>query len=172
VPPMSASDQDTIDRAAARLVDAGLADEAALRGCRDDEIDQLEGSLGIKLPSTYRQFLARMGRSAGAFLSGTDFLFADLPELRRQAERLLEEANVSFCLAEADFVFAVHQGYQFLYFTTGQLDDPAVWHFAEGVSEPRCAFEHFSQWLSACTSDEIAMWQDITRHAHLPSRKR
>jgi SMI1-KNR4 cell-wall len=160
---MSASDQDAIDRAAARLIDAGLGDEAAFRGCRDDEIDHLESSLGVKLPSIYRRFLARMGRSAGAFLSGTDFLFAGLPELRRQAERLLEEANVSFRLAEADFVFAVHQGYQFLYFTTGQLDDPAVWQFAEGVSEPRCVFDHFSHWLSACTSDEIAAWQDTSR---------
>src|SRR5437660_297312 len=116
---MSASDQDTIDSAAARLIDAGLGDETAFRGCRDDEIDHLEGSLGVKLPSIYRRFLARMGHSAGVFLSGTDFLFASLPELRQQAERLLEEANVSFRLAEADFVFAVHQGYQFLYFTTG-----------------------------------------------------
>jgi len=156
---MSASDQDAIDRAAARLIDAGLVDEAAFRGCRDDEIDHLAGILGVKLPPIYRRFLSPLGRSAGTFLSGTDFLFAGLPELRRQAERLLEEANVSFRLGKPDFVFAVHQGYQFLYFTTGQLDDPAVWHFAEGVSEPRCVFDHFSQWLSACTSDEIAVWQ-------------
>ena len=88
---MSASDQDAIDRAAARLIDAGLVDEAAFRGCRDDEIDHLEGILGVKLPSIYRRFLARMGRSAGTFLSGTDFLFAGLPELRRQAEEVAAE---------------------------------------------------------------------------------
>lgn len=158
---MSTSDQDTIDRTTARLIDAGLADETTLQGCREDEISHLECSLGIELPSIYRQFLARLGRSAGAFLTGTDFLCAFLPELRRQAERLLEETNASFRLAETDFVFASHQGYQFLYFTTGQLGDPAVWCFADGDSEPRCVFDHFSQWLSACVSDEIAAWQAI-----------
>ena len=160
---MSASEKDVIDRAAARLIDAGLADEAALRGCGEQELAQLERSLGVALPSIYRQFLARMGRSAGAFLIGTDFLFTVLPELRGQAELLLDEVNSPFRLAKADVVFAMHQGYQFLYFTTGEADDPPVWHFAEGDAEPRRVFAHFSEWLSACITDEIAAWQDISR---------
>ena len=57
----------------------------------------------------------------------------------------------------------MHQGYQFLYFTTGQLDDPAVWHFAEGDTGPRCVFARFSQWLSACVSDEIAAGQALSQ---------
>jgi hypothetical protein len=160
---MSASAKDVIDRAAARLIDAGLADEAALWGCRAEEVAQLEGSLGVALPSIYRQFLARMGRSTGAFLTGTDFLFARLVDLRGEAEHLLEEVNSPFRLAKADFVFTMHQGYQFLYFTTGEADDPSVWHFAEGDAEPRRVFAHFSEWLSACITDEIAAWQETRR---------
>ena len=90
-------------------------------------------------------------------------LAATIVGLRGDAEHLLEETNASFRLTNADFVFAMHQGYQFLYFTTGQSDDPPVWHFAEGDTEPRRVFAHFSEWLSACVTDEIAAWQEISR---------
>jgi hypothetical protein len=160
---MSVSDEDVIDRAAVRLIDAGLADEAALQGCRADGLAQLERSLGVTLPSIYRQFLARMGRSAGAFLTGTDFLFARLADLRGDAERLLEEVNSPFRLTKADVVFAMHQGYQFLYFTTGEAADPPVFLFTDDSAEPRRVYAHFSEWLSACITDEIAAWQETHR---------
>src|SRR3974390_386191 len=158
---MSLWNQHAIARDVARLIAAGLADDGAIQGCREDEIRHLERGLGLVLPSIYRQFLERVGRAAGTVLSGTVFLSARLPELRRQAERLLDQAGVPFRLADADFVFAMHQGYQFLYFTTGEVDDPAVWHFADGDAQPRRVFDHFSQWLSACISDEIAAWEGI-----------
>jgi SMI1 / KNR4 family (SUKH-1) len=150
------SDDCPVERAVTRLIAAGLADPATIRGCRGEEIDRIEKDLGMALPASYRRFLMKMGRSAGAFLSGTDFLLADLGGLRAQAELLLHEAKMGFHLKDTDFVFAVHQGYQFLFFDTAEPDDPAVWLYAEGDVAPRQVFGHFSQWLDACVSDEIA----------------
>jgi hypothetical protein len=143
------------ERAVTRLIEAGLAEPAKIRGCREEEIGQLEKELGVALPAFYRLFLARMRRSACAFLSGTDFLFADLGGLRRQAEQLLRESKAGFRLSDTDFVFAVHQGYQFLFFDTKESDDPAVWRYEEGDAASQKVFRHFSQWLDACVADEI-----------------
>jgi hypothetical protein len=154
-------DDSFVERAVTRLIEAGLAEPASICGCREEEIRRLEEGLGVALPASYGQFLARMGRSAGAFLTGTDFLFADLGGLRLQAEELLHETKADFCLKDTDFVFVVHQGYQFLFFDTKDSDDPAVWHYEEGDAAPRKVFSHFSEWLDACVSDEIDAHSDL-----------
>jgi hypothetical protein len=144
-----------LESAVTRLVEAGLAEPATIRGSREEELGRFEKDLGVALPVVYRLFLTRMGRSAGAFLLGTDFLLADLGSLRLQAEQLLDEGKVGFRLKETDFVFAVHQGYQFLFFDTKESDDPAVWLYDEGDVASRKVFSHYSEWLEACVSDEI-----------------
>jgi SMI1/KNR4 family protein SUKH-1 len=148
-------DDSFVERAVTRLIAAGLADPATIQGCRDEDIERLERESGVALPIAYRLFLRRMGRSAGAFLVGTDFRFADLGGLLRQAEQLLQETQSPFRLKDADFVFAVHQGYQFLFFDTTESDDPAVWLYDDGEAAPREVFDHFSEWLEASVSDEI-----------------
>ena len=150
-----AKNHSLVESAVTRLIEAGLAEPATIRGCREEEIGRLEQDLCVALPAFYRLFLTRMGRSCGAFLTGTDFLFPDLGSLRLQAEQLLLETNVGFRLKDADFVFAVHQGYQFLVFDTKESDDPAVWLYEEGDVASRKVFNHFSEWLEACVSDEI-----------------
>ena len=156
-------DDSFVERAVTRLVEAGLAAPAMIRGCADEEIGRLEKQLGLALPASYRQFLRRMGRSAGTFLRGTDFLFAGLGGLRLQAEQSLHETKASFRLKDTDFVFAVHHGYEFLFLPTQESDDPAVWHYAEGDSAPVKVFNHFSEWLDACVADEIDAYSAPSR---------
>jgi SMI1-KNR4 cell-wall len=150
-----------VERAVTRLIEAGLAEPAVIRGCREEEIGRLEKDLGVALPAFYRQFLMRMGRSAGAFLSGTDFLFVDLGGLRLQAEQLLHETKAGFRLKNTDFVFAVHQGYEFLFFDSKESGDPAVWRYEESDPAPQKVFSHFSEWLDACVSDEIGAYSTL-----------
>jgi hypothetical protein len=94
-----------------------------------------------------------MGRSAGEFLVGTDFLFPDVLTLRGQAEGLLRECAAPLVLDPADFVFAMHQGYQFLFFRCDGSDDPPVFHYQDGDSFTRVA-DRFSAWLAYCVVDE------------------
>jgi hypothetical protein len=68
---------------------------------------------------------------------------------------LLRQSKAKVALDESDFVFAVHQGYQFLFFKSG-MQDPAVFLFLEGEENFEKVAQRFSDWLIGCVSDEIA----------------
>src|SRR3954464_9362732 len=101
------------------MVRAGLARPDELRGCAETEIASIEEQFGVVLPSAYRDWLLAMGKGAGQYLMGTDAFFPTVLTLRSWAEELLEENGQPFELPAACFVFLMHQGYQFMYFETG-----------------------------------------------------
>lgn len=154
-----------IEEAATQLINANVASTNTINGCTKNEIEQIEAIFDINLPTVYRQFLKRMGKSAGDFLVGTDYLFPDLLKLRKIAEDLIEDCSAQFILNKLDFVFAAHQGYQFLFFrVSDSSDDPAVFYFLEGEEEPKQVFNHFSEWLLECVFDEIAAFKSLGKN--------
>jgi len=119
-------------------------------GCPRGQIDEIESSLGVRLPSSYRRFLARFGRDDGASaaLRGSDYYLPLLLDLRSGAEELLRESNSSFALHPQDFVFWMHQGYQFCFFRAdGSNQDPPVFYYFEGWPQPQEKFISVSDWL-------------------------
>ncbi len=153
--------QDTVESAAMQLIAEGVASQDSVKGCSEAEIAEIEKMCGIKLPAIYRQFLKRMGKEAGSFLDGTNYLYSTLPSLRRQAETLLKECNTHLSLDKNDFIFAVHQDYQFLFFNVQTSDDPAVFLYLEFEKSFKQVYNHFSEWLLACVSDEIAAFKEL-----------
>jgi hypothetical protein len=147
---------DTVHGVLKQLIAAGLVTSTSVEGCSDQEIEAIEQKLGVNLPGAYRQFLAQMGRCAGTFFQGTDFLYRELPTLRGQAEELLRGCDVGLELNRSDFVFAVHQGYTFLFFQCGRSDDPPVFLYEEAETSFRQVAESFSSWLVGCATDQIA----------------
>src|SRR5262249_39354390 len=149
--------RDFLEDTLSRLADAGLFGAGAdqPRGCTPDEITDIEGRHGSALPSAYCRFLAAMGRSAGSFLAGTDFLYPGVLALKAQAERLLAGCKSDLHLHRTDFVFTLHQGYQFLFFRSGVSDDPPVFFYDEGAPRFEQAADAFSTWLKSCADDEI-----------------
>ena len=147
--------QDPIQQATARLTAAGLASLTTLIGCTEAEIRQIEHQYAVQLPEMYRQFLLQMGKAAGSFLKGSDLFFPEVLGLRKQAEAILADSDTPFTLTKEDFVFLVHQGYEFLFFPTGASGDPPVWLYLEDETGPEKLFDHFSVWLLASVSDEI-----------------
>lgn len=116
------------------------------------------------MPSSYRSFLRLVGQGAGEFLVGTDWTFPCLAGLRASAERLLNENRVeSNALSSTAFVFAMHQGYQFLYFDGALSVDPPVLLFLDGEAGPRQVSTSFSEWFLRCVDDEIAMYEKLRR---------
>jgi hypothetical protein len=155
--------QGAVEQAIAALTEAGLVNPSALKGCAPQEIAQIEARFNLQLPPIYKEFLARMGKAAGRFLVGSDFLFPAPLHLRDDAEALLQQSGVAFRLDRSDFVFVGHQGYEFIFFNVADSLDPAVFLLTED-EEPNRVFSHFSEWLLSCVADEIKAFKSL-RHA-------
>lgn len=152
-------ERDAVGAAVERIREVGLAAERPLQGLEETEIREVARRQGVaELPAVYVQFLSRLGRSAGDFLRGSDFLYPDLLPLKDYARQLLEEDEAGFGLGPQHFVFLMHQGYQFLYFDATESDDPPVYLYLEGEGEPSQVADSFSAWLETAVEEEIEEW--------------
>jgi hypothetical protein len=138
----------------ARIIAGGLAAGDEIAGCTELEIAALEAAFGRPLPASYRVFLAALGRGAGEFMSGTDMFHDQLGGLRAAAETLIARSGSPAELKPSDWIFALHQGYQFLYFDAAAGPDPQVFHVMEGEAAKPVAAS-FSEWLDGAIADEI-----------------
>jgi hypothetical protein len=152
--------QSAVRRVLEELTAAGLVTTETLQGCTDDEIAALEQAHGVTLPAAYREFLCVMGRQAGTFFRGTDFLYGDLDGMREAADDLLADDEADE-LDAADFVFAMHQGYNFLFFRCGISDDPPVLLYVEQEPGVREVANSFTAWLQGAARDEIGLAAEL-----------
>lgn len=137
-----------------RLIRAGIATTDEIRGCSLEETDELESYVKGQFPQSYKIFLLTMGRGAGKFFEGTDIFYPEILEIRRGAEDLLDEDNSDFELSTSDFVFALHQGYQFMYFSVVEdVDDPPVYYYMEGAEASHKKWASFSEFLLKSVHD-------------------
>ena len=135
-----------------RLEGSQLVSERTLVGCTDGEIAALEETLGLALPSAYRQFLGGAGKFAGSFMEGSDFLLNDLIDINEAAVELADDEGLGNEV-RGHPVFLMHQGYQFLFFADGDSNDPPVMRFLEGEGIDQVA-SAFSEWLTRTISEE------------------
>jgi len=137
-----------------RLIQAGVAYPNEIKGCSRAQIDEVRSVAKQKLPQIYEMFLSTMGCGAGRFFEGTDIFYPDILANRETAEELLKEDESSFSLSETDFVFACHQGYQFMYIPLSELEpDPPVFYYMEGMGYPMKKWDHFSDFLLKAVED-------------------
>lgn len=153
-----------LDLVKKRLVEANLANPTSFVGCTPSEIASLETTFGLRLPESYKEFLAAMGRAAGRFLVGTDFLLKMIDlQFREGAEKLLRCCESGFVLPSDAYVFLFHQGYTFLFFRCAGHPDPPLSMFTEAESFPLEVARSFSTWLVRAVDDQIAVWREVQR---------
>ena len=124
--------------------------------CTEEQISQLEEQYGVHLPLEYRRFLK--GEHAGVYskLFGSDFDMKYLPELRQWAKEILEECGKPFELQPNNFVFLMHQGYFFSYFScTNHNDNPPVYCYLEGKPGPELEAEKFTDWIDMVRNSQV-----------------
>lgn len=118
-----------------------------IKGCSLEEISKIEEFYDIKLPYSYKKFLVKMGHNAGDFLSGTDAFYNNIFNLKNWANELLYECKQPFTLESKYFVFAMHQGYQFWFFSTEGNIDPEIYYYYEGEKIFYKKHQNFSEFL-------------------------
>lgn len=107
-----------------RLIRTGVAAPGEVRGCSDDEIDDLESRYGVRLPRSYRLFLRRMGQAAGRLGECPDDLL--YPAARKLAGMRGELRHLP-----ADFI-VVFEGMELPWYLGLRCqgeDDPPVYYF-------------------------------------------
>jgi hypothetical protein len=129
---------------------------AGTSGLSQDDIRNLGSELGVQFSASYECFLSRVGRSAGGFLVGTDFVADRLLEINAAAREIVDEEPEAFDESgSCVFAFAMHQGYQFLFVNDPQCDAAPVFRYLEGAGVVRVA-DSFAAWLEATVGEEIA----------------
>jgi hypothetical protein len=143
-------ESDFINKFIEKLIQSGAASFWNLRGCFKSEILALEKHSGFKLPGIYRDYLSKMGYSAGKLFIGTDVSYKWLFELRDFLQETLETDESGIELPENIFVFSSHQGYiyHFFYVVEG-IEDPPVFGYKEGDLFVKKINESFSDFLLA-----------------------
>ncbi|MEP6895269.1 MAG: SMI1/KNR4 family protein [Chloroflexota bacterium] len=136
------------------LVKNELATSDELQGCSEEEIEHLEKFIGVKLPKTYREFLALIGHNTGIYRRGSDHLYKDLFNLTEDTKEILMKGP--FKLPKDAFVIMSHQGYIFTYFRLSDGDDPPVFAYMENESKPKKLSVSFSEYLSKSMEEEIS----------------
>lgn len=109
--------------------------------CPEVGINRLVERFG-KLPATYMQFLRTMGLRAGDYMRGSSAFYNEIEELEYGAKELLEDNNSKLELPANAFVFWMHQGYQFAFFSLDDGDDPKVYYYNEVNTEDVFVLTH------------------------------
>jgi hypothetical protein len=102
----------------------------------EEEIQQLQEKLGLKLPEAYKEFLLWAGSDGGPLYSDSCYLGAVMGCNREDAEEILREDQSSEILPEDAIVFTVHHGgYAFCFIRASEGNDPPV-HYYYPVPDP------------------------------------
>jgi len=98
---------------------------------------------GQKLPDDYLQFMKKAGNGI-EFLRGSSYTMQEIGKLKNGAIELLEEDESDEALSDNDFVFFMHQGYQFYFFRLDEFPNPAIYYYGEGENSARFIYKYDS----------------------------
>jgi hypothetical protein len=129
------------------------------RGCKAEELDDVEHRFGIKLPMLYRTMMqldaARLA-SAGIVVP-----LNRLQESREDANAILMQDGYSFRLAPCDVVFAWVDIYAFYFFKANEESDPPVMEFNYYLNrsngEPMVAYRTLSMYFAIALRQYLNM---------------
>ena len=97
-----------------------------------DEINHLKQLVSDNnLPDTYLTFMKNAGNGI-RFFRGSSYAMSEINNIKLWAQELLEEDCSTETLTTNDFVFFMHQGYQFYFFRLNEGDNPPVYFYEEG----------------------------------------
>lgn len=142
------------------LVSSGGLAGSDLEGCSDDEVSDIEKQIGCSLPSAYRSYLKMAGHEANGFLAESEIRYRNLPSIAEALDGL-GETGCPWTPGQKDFVFMMHQGYEFTFFRLGEGEDPPIYQYVEGWTGPKLAWPSFTQFLFEMSQSYLAYLDKI-----------
>jgi hypothetical protein len=142
----------------ALLVSSGVARPDEFQGCTAEELTVFERDFGLNLPAIYRQFLARMGHSAGK-LFAHDHVLAYYPAVRSMlndlripreepVESLDEETYLrTVTLPDNALIIAGRLDEQFHFIVCQGGEDAPVFYFSEEGEPREQIYDSILDWL-------------------------
>lgn len=118
----------TIENFCNLLAHYRATDIDCFKGISEKRIEGLEKRFNIKFPLIYREFLLKMGKSAGSYGRGEEIFIHALPNMQKYSNEILEEDNSEFYPLKNKWVFFKHAT-EFFFFPTDQGDDPPVFGY-------------------------------------------
>lgn len=117
------------------------------RGCTEDEIAAVASDQGTELPAEYVRFLRRCGYRDPCPNNGNVIFYPEILGLKIDAQGLLDESANKPILSDDAVVFAMHDGFEFLFMRSTEGDDPPVYYFIEGGEKPVKSHHSFTEFL-------------------------
>lgn len=137
-----------------RLDSSGVASQADLVGCSDQEIARVEAKYRVTLPTSYRLFLRTMGHKSGRLFTH-DHVRASYADVIG----MTEERGASGALPESDVLVILSRlREQWLFIRCSGGNDAPVMYYGEGDVKPRESHASVLDWLETwCEEAEEAI---------------
>lgn len=140
--PIVPKDPQTPQQLIARLIKCGEVEESEFIPCTDEDIQMLEKEHEVILPESYKSFLRRMGKGAGAFLID-DQMSVFYKSLKRLGTKVEPDDYNNVPLPSKSFIFVDRLSSTFLYFVAdGSSEDPPIFSVSE-LGEIKEVFKSF-----------------------------
>lgn len=117
-------------------------------GCTAEEVAAIERERGLRLPRSYREFLETCGKKADRFCVSEQIFYPDLLKFPQWTLDILLEDGCAWRPAPSHFIFWMHDGIEFAYFDCASVDEPPIYQWWEGRSEPTVAWQTFGDFLA------------------------
>ena len=114
--------------------------------CTQEQVEQVEQFLHLKLPVAFVEYLLWMGQWAD-MMRGSDFFYWPLFDLREGAETLMAHTECQETLPQDAIVFFMHGGNRFMFIRASEGDDPPVYFYGGKNPYFTKPFDHFSSYL-------------------------
>ena len=123
----------SVEKIVQEILARGRAATEEIIGANEEEIRQHELAIGTKLPRAYREWLLRAGHGAGRFWADYRWRLKELPEVKKDAEGVLEECGRGG-LRQGEIAILSYIGeYVLILQDDGSADPPVV-----GVGVDQC----------------------------------
>ncbi|GAA2423128.1 hypothetical protein GCM10010191_38810 [Actinomadura vinacea] len=127
-----------------------------LAGCSPGEIEHLARVQGVgRIPRLYREFLLAMGKNPRPLLSGVDWTYPDLLQIKGEMTTDLTAAGIDTGFLDDTLLIGLGGGHYMFYIPNASTagDDPEVWTSSDGGDRER-AYPTFREFLLAIADDD------------------